>query len=41
MDLAIGSRSTLIVPSNVSDVAGLVASAMSALEKTKQTNGAG
>jgi regulator of protease activity HflC (stomatin/prohibitin superfamily) len=33
------ASNTLIVPSNVSDVAGLVASAMSVLEKTKQISG--
>ncbi len=33
------ASNTLIVPSNVSDVAGLVASAMSVLEKTKQITG--
>ena len=33
------ASNTLIVPSNVSDVAGLVASAMSVLEKTRQISG--
>jgi hypothetical protein len=41
MHVAVGSRRELSSPSNVSDVAGLVASAMSVLEKTKQANGAG
>jgi len=30
------TNNTLIIPSNVSDVAGLVASAMSVLDKTRQ-----
>jgi regulator of protease activity HflC (stomatin/prohibitin superfamily) len=34
------TNNTLIIPSNVSDVAGLVASAMSVLDKTRQSAGA-